>query len=70
VAHLTKHSHSIVLIHRGGNRGILVRVSLKQLSFHKIPIRKCTINVEVKCAMQDPIEGYAIGACLAQRKES
>jgi hypothetical protein len=25
---------------------------------------------KVKCAMQDPIEGYAIGACLAQWKES
>jgi hypothetical protein len=25
---------------------------------------------KVKCAMQDPIEGYAIGACLAQRNDS
>jgi hypothetical protein len=25
---------------------------------------------KVKCAMQDPIEGYAIDACLAQQKKS
>jgi hypothetical protein len=42
VAYFTKHSHSIVLIHRGGNQGILVGFSLMQLSFHRIPIRKCT----------------------------
>jgi hypothetical protein len=48
VDYFTKHSHSSVLVHRGGNQGILVSVSLMQLSFHKIPIRKCTINAESK----------------------
>jgi hypothetical protein len=41
-----------------------------QLSFHKISIHNAQSMQKVKCAMQDPIEGYAIGACLAQRKES
>jgi hypothetical protein len=47
-AYFTKHSHSIVLIHRGGKQGILVRVSLVHLSFHEIPIHKCTKNAESK----------------------
>jgi hypothetical protein len=48
VAYFTNHSHSILLIHRGSNQGILVGVSLMQLSFHRIPIRKCTTNAGKK----------------------
>jgi hypothetical protein len=45
-AYITKHSHSIILIPLwGGKQDILVRVFLMQLSFHRIPICKCTIIV-------------------------
>jgi hypothetical protein len=42
MAYFTKHSHSIILIHHGGKQDILVRISIMQLSFHRIHIRKCT----------------------------
>jgi hypothetical protein len=48
VTYFSRHSHSIVLIHCGVIKVYLKGVFPMQLSFHKIPIRKCTFNVESK----------------------
>jgi hypothetical protein len=51
-------------------QGILVRISIIQLSFIEFIYISAQPLHKVKIAKQNPIEGYAIGACLAQGKES
>jgi hypothetical protein len=41
-----------------------------QLSFIELLYVSTQLLHKVKIAKQNPIDGYAIGACLAQRKES
>jgi hypothetical protein len=54
----------------GGKQGILVRMSIMQLSFIEFLYISAQRLHKVKIARRNPIEGYAIGACLAQGKES
>jgi hypothetical protein len=59
---ITKHSHSIGLLHRGGKQGILVRISIMQLGFIEL-LYLCSQPLhKVNVTMRNPIEGYAIGA--------
>jgi hypothetical protein len=69
MVYFTMHSQSIVLIHHGGKQGILVRISIMQLSFIEFLYVSAQPLHKVKIVKRNPIEGYAIGACLAQRKE-
>jgi hypothetical protein len=79
VAYISKHSHSIILIHRGGKQGIRVRVTLMHLSFHRTLLHKCTINAESKvcnaksyrrlcnqclpCLMEEGLVSMQVGEC-------
>jgi hypothetical protein len=67
----------------GGKQGIRVRVTLMHLSFHRTPIRKCTINVESKvcnvktytslsnwclpCSKEEGLVSVRLGKCCPPR---
>jgi hypothetical protein len=71
MAYITKHSHSIGLTpSEGGKQGILVRISIMQLSFIELLYLSAQPLQKVKIAKQNPIEDYAIGACLARKGKS
>jgi hypothetical protein len=70
MAYITKHSHSIILFPSWGKQGIHVRISIFQLGFIEFLYVSAQPLHKVKIAKQNPIEGYAIIACLAQRNES
>jgi hypothetical protein len=66
MTYITKHSHSINLTPLWGKQGILVRISIMQLSFIELLYLNTQPMHKVKITKQNPIEGYAIVACLAR----
>jgi hypothetical protein len=70
VAYITKHSHCIGLTTTWSKQGILARVSIMQLSFIELLYLSAQPLHKVNITEQNPIEGYAIGACLARMKKS
>jgi hypothetical protein len=67
IACITKHNHSIVLTHHGGKQGILVMISIMQLSFIELVYVSAQPLHNVNITNWNPIEGYAIGSYLAQK---
>jgi hypothetical protein len=70
MAYITKYSHSIGLTLTWGKHGILVRVSKMQLSFIELLYVSAQPLHKVNVTKQNPIEGYAISACLARMGKS
>jgi hypothetical protein len=70
MAYITKHSHSISLTRSWGKQGIFVRISIMQLSFIELLYVSAQPLHNINVTKQNPIEGYAIDACLARMGKS
>jgi hypothetical protein len=70
MAYITKHSHSIVLTPSWGKQGILVWIFIVQLGFIELLYVSAQTLNKVNITKQNPIQDYAIGACLARKEKS
>jgi hypothetical protein len=53
-----------------GKQGILVKISIMQISFIELLYVSAQPLPNVNVTKQNPIKGYAIGACLALTEKS